>query len=101
ASAEILKQKLYDTPQQMAEFVEIIYDQGLHLQELVNDILDFAKIQAGKMDFYLELGDPAPIIASVVHGFEGMGGSHQVKLNFVPPAVPLKCWFDEVRLRQV
>lgn len=101
ASAEILKQKLYDTPEQMAEFIEIIYDQGLHLQELVNDILDFAKIQAGKMDFYIEEGDPAPVIENVVHGFAGMADSHQVKLNLIPPAMPLKCWFDEVRLRQV
>ena len=60
ASAEILHLSLYDTPEQMKEFIDIIYDQGRHLLDLVNDILDFAKIQANRMDFYIENQNPAP-----------------------------------------
>lgn len=101
ASAEILKLGIYDNDEQMREFVEMIYEQGLHLQDLVNDILDFAKIQAGKMDFYIEAQDPAPLAQAVLRGFEGMAGANSVSLTLVPPACPLNCYFDELRLRQV
>ena len=101
ASAEILKLGLYDDALQMKEFIDMIYEQGQHLQTLVNDILDFAKIQAGKMDFYLEKADPAAIAQVVLRSFEGMAEGARVILSLDAPAVPKLCYFDELRLRQV
>lgn len=101
ASAEILKLKLYDTPEQMQEFIDMIYDQGHHLQELVNDILDFAKIQAGKMDFYIENQNLSDLAQTITLGFAGMAETNKVKLDFENPPAPLSCYFDEVRLRQI
>jgi signal transduction histidine kinase len=103
ASAEILKMGLYDDEKQMREFIEMIYDQGLHLQDLVNDILDFAKIQAGKMDFYVELQDVATLTKAIAHNYSGMAGNDHVTFHVNMPAdgLPLDCYFDEVRLRQI
>lgn len=101
ASAEILKLGLYDNEEQMKEFVNIIYDQGQHLSDLVNDILDFAKIQAGKMDFYVEQQDVTPLVSGILRNFGDMAQGNSVTLVFDPPAAPVLCYFDEVRLRQV
>lgn len=101
ASAEILKLELYDDTMQMREFIDMIYEQGLHLQTLVNDILDFAKIQAGKMDIYLQEQDPAEVVQTVLRSFEGFAETENVTLAYDPPPVPAKCYFDELRLRQV
>lgn len=102
ASAEILKLGIYDGPDQLKEFIEIIHEQGLHLQDLVNDILDFAKIQAGKMDFYLEPLDPRPLCAAIVHQFEGMAQANRVTLAVETASTDdLTCYFDELRLRQI
>lgn len=101
ASAEILKLGLYDSPEQMREFIDMIYEQGQQLQDLVNDILDFAKIQAGKMDFYIEEGDTLPLIEGLVHQFENMAEANAVTMKIDKPAFPTKCYFDEMRLRQV
>jgi PAS domain S-box-containing protein len=43
-----------DDPKEQREFIEEAYKSSLHLLNLINDILDLAKIEAGKMD--LELG---------------------------------------------
>jgi PAS domain S-box-containing protein len=101
ASAEILKLKLYDTPQQMQEFIDMIYEQGAHLQELVDDILDFAKIQAGKMEFFVQQHDVGPFVHGIVKNFEGMAETNSVTFEFKQPQITLLCYFDEVRLRQV
>lgn len=101
ASAEILKLGLYDNPEQMKEFVDIIYDQGKHLSDLVNDILDFAKIQAGKMDFYIELQDVVSHLQGILRNFGDMAAGNSVSIVFDNPPVKCDCYFDEVRLRQV
>jgi signal transduction histidine kinase len=92
---------LYDGPEQMREFIDMIHDQGLHLQELVNDILDFAKIQAGKMDFYIEQNSPVKLMQSILHNFEGMAETHKVTLQFDSPSADMLCFYDELRLRQI
>lgn len=101
ASAEILKLELYDDSQQMKEFVNIIYDQGQHLSDLVNDILDFAKIQAGKMDFYIEDQNLIPHLQGILRNFTDMASNNSVEIKFENPPETVNCYFDEVRLRQV
>ncbi len=101
ASAEILKLGLYDNKEQMQEFVDIIHDQGQHLSDLVNDILDFAKIQAGKMDFYIEHQDLIPHLQGILRNFTDMAASNGVEIKFETHPEKLDCYFDEVRLRQV
>jgi signal transduction histidine kinase len=85
----------------MREFIDMIHDQGLHLQELVNDILDFAKIQAGKMDLYVEQQDPANLLKVILNNFESMAETHKVELKFEAPAEELLAYYDELRFRQI
>lgn len=101
SSAEILKMGLYDTPEQMNEFINMIHEQGLHLQELVNDILDFAKIQAGKMDFYIGQKDPIELVQNLMRDFEAMAESYNVSLKVDVPSSSVACYYDELRLKQI
>lgn len=101
ASAEVLKMGLYDTEEEKNEFVDIIYDQGLHLSALVNDILDFAKIQAGKMDYYIQKESPQEMVDDVVESLEGMAEADEIQLTFENKASDPECYFDDIRLKQV
>lgn len=52
---KLLLEGMADNPEEQREFIQEAYRSSLHLLNLINDILDIAKIEAGKME--LELTD--------------------------------------------
>lgn len=53
-SLKIILDGMAEDPEEQQEFIEEAYRSALHLLNIINDILDIAKIEAGKME--LELG---------------------------------------------
>ncbi len=51
---KLILEGMADDPEEQQEFIQEAYRSGLHLLNIINDILDIAKIEAGKME--LELG---------------------------------------------
>jgi signal transduction histidine kinase len=101
ATAEVLDMKLYENDAQRDEFIKTIYEQGLHLMELVNDILDFAKIQAGKMELFIERFDPVPLIAKLAVGFEHMAAQASVSIQMKKPEQSTLVYGDILRMKEV
>jgi signal transduction histidine kinase len=101
ATAEVLVLKLYESPEQKEEFIKTIHEQGLHLMELVNDILDFAKIRAGKMDFCIEQLDLRSAIDSVKSNFDPMAAHSKVTLIVQSPDSPVLAYYDPLRMKEV
>jgi signal transduction histidine kinase len=71
------------------------------LMELVNDILDFAKIRAGKMDFYVEEVNLVPITERLLANFSSMADQAEVKIVFEKPASDQLVWTDVLRMKEV
>jgi signal transduction histidine kinase len=103
ASSEVLKLGLFDSEDEMKEFIDMIYDQGHHLSALINDILDFAKIQAGKMDFFLGQKDAYSITKEIVDAQISVASSSAVELSIEPQAEEEAhlCYLDDVRFKQI
>jgi len=84
------------------EGVDIICSSGRHLLTLINDVLDLAKIEAGRMDLYpTELTLPAFLedVAEVTRVHARQKG---LVLSCLPVAgLPARVLADEKRLRQV
>jgi len=51
---ELLKQGLYDNPEELQEYIDVAYQSAENLVDIVNDMLDIAKIEAGRMSVQRE-----------------------------------------------
>jgi signal transduction histidine kinase len=82
-------------------FLENIHSAGNHLLELINDILDLSKIEAGKMELRTDQFDLRDTIAAVERVMKGFAEEARVKILLkVDEALP-KVRLDEGRLKQI
>jgi signal transduction histidine kinase len=50
---KLILEEMTDDPEEQREFIQEAYNSAIHLLNLINDILDIAKIEAGKMELDL------------------------------------------------
>jgi signal transduction histidine kinase/DNA-binding response OmpR family regulator len=77
-----------------------IRDAGRHLLGLINDILDLSKIEAGKMDLYLEGVDLAGLVDEVRTIVEPLAAANANRLEVVCPAGLGVFHTDRTKLKQ-
>ncbi len=78
-----------------------IYASGRQLLTLINDILDLAKVDAGKLEVRMGRVELPLLIRSVASTAGGLIGGKDVNLEtHVPDHLPV-VWADEARVRQV
>jgi signal transduction histidine kinase len=100
-TADILVNKLYDDDNQKEEFIKTIFEQGNFLMALVNDILDFAKLQAGKMEYFIEQLNIADLVREQAHHFEPWAQKETLTIKFEDQGKTWPCYFDHMRTSQV
>jgi signal transduction histidine kinase/DNA-binding response OmpR family regulator len=82
------------------EWVEHIHRGGSHLAELINDVLDLAKVEAGRLELDRTSIDVLPVVGEVVNGLRPLADRKALQLEVdVPPGVFASA--DRGRLRQV
>jgi len=84
------------------QYLQSIRSAGGSLLQLINDILDMSKIEAGVMELRLEPTDPREICDFLHTIFSGPAARKNVKLEcFVAEDLPHALLLDRIRLRQV
>ena len=82
--AQLLGSSKRDTlSERQKKQVNHILNGGQHLLTLINDILDLARIESGKMSLSIEPVDPIPVIKECMSFVKGMAEDKLVKLNDV------------------
>ncbi len=84
------------------KFAESIYSAGNDLLNLINDILDIAKVEAGKLEVRPETTQVARLTEGLQALFEPL--ANEKKLNFsvvIDPQVPATLYTDRQRLEQI
>lgn len=83
------------------EYAHHIYLSGKHLLELVNDILDISKIEAGKRVLDIEKIDIRGLVHGVVKRMSYQAQEKQVRLRTWIAADHPLMWVDERAVRQI
>lgn len=81
--------------------ITAIYNSGMHLLNMINEILDLSKIEAGKMELQFDDVNISDVINSAISTASGLVKDKPIELiQKVPSALPT-IQADEIRLSQV
>lgn len=78
-----------------------VADNGSHLLNLINDVLDLSKIEAGRMELYLETFDVRELIESAVESARPLVLKNNNTLQINVPDTVGKMKADATKVRQV
>lgn len=84
------------------ENIETILTSGEHLLSLINEILDHAKIESGKMEADLKPADPADIINNCISMVEHLADKRGISIDVkIDGLAAIKVNIDKNKLKQV
>ncbi|MCB1481131.1 MAG: HAMP domain-containing histidine kinase [Rhodobiaceae bacterium] len=101
--SEVLEQELFGAFEydKHREYAGLIHQSGRHLLDVVNDILDMSKIEAGKFEIVAEPFDIEPVLKSCAAMLQGRADERGVRLEMViEPHLPEVC-ADRRALKQI
>ena len=82
--------------------LKTISSSGHHLLNLINDLLDLSKVEAGKLEIEKEQLQPFDIMNDVVNTLQVRASEKNIELKAeVNGSVPALVWSDTARLRQI
>jgi PAS domain S-box-containing protein len=100
--ANVLLDQNVDAPRsEQRTYLERIRDNGTHLLELVNDVLDLSKIEAGRVDLELEKVDLVALASDVVASFTPQARDKSLALGVDAPEGLRPLFTDRQRLKQI
>ncbi len=96
----LLKNGQQTLDDQSRAYIQRIRDNGTHLLEIINDILDLSKVESGRMDLVLETVDVTRLLTETVSQFATRGvDAPPIDVDVWPGIAPLRT--DPDKLRQV
>ncbi len=88
-------------PAQAKTLIDMAYQNGKRLSILINDILDFEKLNANRMEFHYQLLPLTPFLAHALELNHTYAESYHVSFILEKPVSEAKVIVDENRLMQV
>ncbi len=86
---------------QSAADLRRIHGAGVHLLQLVNEILDLSRIEAGRMEIFRELVDVGDMLRSIAGQFEETARLNGDRLSVDATRAPGVMFVDATKLRQI
>jgi signal transduction histidine kinase len=97
----LLEQGVHKTPEEGREFARSIREAAELLLGVINDLLDLAKVAAGRFELRLIAGDVRPAVQSALEAIGPLAARKGLNLLVDIPMEPLDVTLDPARMRQV
>ncbi len=99
--SEIIKLDNIQAKERYPQYAEYIHDAGILLLNIINGLLDLARIQAGKADLDEQLVAVGELIQSAVRTISPIAQKKSIEVNYeLPQAETLIC-VDQTKFRQI
>ncbi|MBW2031817.1 MAG: hypothetical protein JRJ31_22425, partial [Deltaproteobacteria bacterium] len=99
---ELIQDGIYgQIPPKTTEIIEKIQRNGTHLLNLINDVLDLSKIEAGRIDLTMTDFRAATCIENVVSNASSLAARKGVRVNATIPDELPNGYGDEKRVNQI
>ncbi|MBW8813768.1 MAG: response regulator [Caulobacterales bacterium] len=82
-------------------YVSALHDSGQHLLNLVNDVLDFAKLGAGRVELHPASMEVEGLLRGVAELLSPRAREKGLEIAWAAPSAPVFVHADEGRLRQI
>jgi GAF domain-containing protein len=100
-SEVLLDPSLKVTEEEQSQFLTDVLSSGKHLLGLINEILDLAKIEAGKMELQIEPVLLSDILESVQNTMRSLAVRKEINLHVESGELPEPFPMDGARIKQV
>lgn len=91
----------YDSPEEAHEYVRLTHDSAQHLLRIVNDVLDLAKIEAGRFDLALEAVSVRALLHDVHLFLQPQAEQKHLKFEIELPDLPWCVQTDPTKTHQI
>ncbi|MCP4120793.1 MAG: hypothetical protein GY751_03490, partial [Bacteroidetes bacterium] len=98
----LLEAKTLSLPDDIQDYIHTIQQSGNNLSELINNVLDLAKIEAGKISLSMEVVNLKLLVLGAYH--INKSAAHQKQINFtynISPELPEFITSDRTKLNQI
>jgi signal transduction histidine kinase/ligand-binding sensor domain-containing protein/DNA-binding response OmpR family regulator len=81
--------------------LDIMLKNARRMLRLINQLLDFRKIEGGKMTLKAEYSDIIDFISDIIHSFEELALEKRINFKFNSPVEKFMIWFDPDKLDKI
>jgi signal transduction histidine kinase len=91
--AENLEREKVPDPAQQKEYFRLIGQECRRLTSLIENVLDFSRMETGRKQYTFEPVDLVPLLQHTVAVMEPVAAAREITLRFTPPTeTPQPCW---------
>lgn len=87
--------------EQILNDIEVVHRNAMRLGKLVDQLLDYRKLEAGKLKLELSRGNIVAFLENVIYMFKEMSTEKEVELNFFSALDQAQIYFDSDKIEKV
>jgi signal transduction histidine kinase len=98
---ETVKLSVDENDEMVQHGIDVVLGEADRLSKLVEELLDFSRMESGRLTITPTLNDPVEIVESVVSMYEELARQQKISLVFVKPEPTEQIMADRDRIKQV